>query len=132
MSGEDRKDEYRIEQETNPMTELRDALKQRMEELKNELCRPDVPIGGTMAEIATLTGAMHYLGSIISDMEDLQKLDLYDALSREGWDAWRRKLEVYMDDLKVLHGDLVDIIVDMDRRYFGKDGEDDGEKEGEE
>lgn len=132
MSGEDRKDEYRIKQETNPMAELRDALKQRMEELKNELCKPDVPIGGTMAEIATLTGALHYLDSLVSDMEDLQKLDLYDALSREGWDAWRRKLEVYMDDLKVLHGDLADILVDMDRRYFGKDGEDDREKEGEE
>ena len=129
MSGDDRKDEYRIEQETNPMAELRDALKQRMEELKNELCRPDVPIGESMAEIATLTGAMHYLDSLVSDMEDLRQLDLYDALSREGWDAWRRKLEVYSDDLKVLHGGLANALVDMDRRYFGKD---DGDEEGEE
>mgnify|MGYP004466390279 FL=1 len=130
MSGDDRKDdEYRIEPETNPMAELRDALKQRMEELKNEQCRPDVPIGESMAEIATLTGAMHYLDSLVSDMEDLRQLDLYDALSREIWDAWRRKLEVYMDDLKVLHGGLADVLVDMDRRYFGKD---DGDEEGEE
>lgn len=129
MSGDDRKDEYRIEQETNPMAELRDALKQRMEELKNELCRPDVPIGESMAEIATLTGAMHYLDSLVSDMEDLRQLDLYDALSREIWDAWRRKLEVYMDDLKVLHGGLANALVDMDRRYFGKD---DGDEEGSE
>ena len=127
MSGDDRKDEYRIEPETNPMAELRDALKQRMEELKNEQCRPDVPIGESMAEIATLTGAMHYLDSLVSDMEDLHMLDLYGAIGKVEWDAWRRKLGVYSDDLKALHGDLADALVDMDRRYFGKDDEDDEE-----
>ena len=34
-----------------------------------------------------------------------------------------------MDDLKVLHGGLANALVDMDRRYFGKD---DGDEEGSE
>lgn len=116
----ERNDEYRIDEKREACMEaLRNAVKQRLKDIRAEACEPDLPIGKEVASIATCTGAIHYVDSLLCDMKDLIELDLCEELDTDEWLSVRKDLKACMEDLRILRWKLGEALKRMDRRMFG-------------